>query len=311
MKRIVHFYVLLLVCLLAHVTSGQAVLVQNDKWTRVQTDTGELSVDVPEDFSYFFDLDGFTVGHNSTDYPVRDMRLLNAYRDGTLVSLEVYRADSDAMTGLLESTLDKGFQKKKTKFQGFDVRELVRTEDEGGKSEPFYFVSRFFRSKDFVYVVSGLSRSGGETRVMSRFFESIKFAPGTVTPTPDIRRLSELSATPVDIKTVPPSPPGKRTTPVTLAASTDPSYKAALIVSRPRAAYTNSARDKDVKGSLRLKIELGTNAFIPAIEIIRTLPDGLVRQAIFAALRLKFLPAERNGVPVKVKRTLEYTFDIY
>ena len=161
MKLIIHFCALLLICSTAHIAGGQTVGAKKDGWSRVQTDTGELSVEVPEDFAYFFDLDGFTVGQNSNDYPVKDMRLLNAYRTGTLVSLEVYRAGSNAMMALLESTMDKGFRKKKTTFQGFDVREIAKTEEKDSKSEPFYFVSRYFRSNElFIYSPAYLEAPG-------------------------------------------------------------------------------------------------------------------------------------------------------
>lgn len=280
-------------------------------WIRVQSDNAEFSIEVPGNFSYFFDSEGFNTGSDQKDYPVREMNLLNAYHDGTLLSFEIYRASSDAMKELLKSAVERGARTDKTTFRGIEVRELIRTEDKIlSPGVKFYFVSRYFHSKEHVYIVTGLSRSG-ETPQMTRFFESLKFTPGSGAALAGVRRLSELTVSPVNIRYIDPLPATDKSPEPPKRAEPDSNYQGVLITSKPRASYVNKARDNNVTGSVRLRLAFAENAYIPAVDVMRTLPDGLVRQAIFAALRIKFLPAERNGKPIRIGKQLEYNFSIY
>lgn len=295
--------------------SYSAVLSQTDPaggWNRVQSDNGEFSIEIPADYSYFIDADGFVVGHDNRDFAVRDMQLLNAYSEGTLVSFEIYRADSDAQTELLNATLERGVRPRKIKYRDIEMKEVVRDENKNTSAgEPFYFVSRYFRSKEFVYVLSCLSRNG-ETAAMTRFFDSLKFTPDAVAPSPGIRRLTELKLSTVDVKTIDPPIPISNTAGLIIPkTSPDPNYTPMILASKPRAAYVRSARNREVTGAVRLRIVLASNGFTPKIDVTHPLPEGLVRQAIFAALRIKFLPAERDGKLINVAKTLEYTFSIY
>jgi hypothetical protein len=291
-----------------------SVLAQNAmtaEWVRLQSDNGEFSIEVPKDFSYFFDADGFIVGSDSRDFPVRDMRLCNAYLDGTLVSFEIYRADSEAMSELLDGALERGSKKRKTKFRNIDVREVIRNEDKADPGSRFYAVSRYFRSKEFVYILTGLSRTT-ETPVMTRFFNSLTFDPNSASPVAGLPRLSELKVSPVDVVNIDPPAANRPMAPTPqMSPPVDPTYRPALVAIKPRASYVERARDNNVNGDVRLRLDLNTNGYIPKIEVMRSLPDGLVRQSIFAALRLKFLPAERGGKLVRVRKTLEYNFKIY
>ena len=179
MKLLSLMFAVVLIC-----TFCANVLAQDgsaDGWVRLQSDNGEFSIEVPKDFSYFFDADGFIVGSGSRDFPVRDMRLCNAYLDGTLVSFEIYRADSEAMSELLEGALERGSKKRKTKFRNIEVRDVVRNVDRADPASRFYAVSRYFRSKEFVYILTGLSRTT-ETPVMTRFFNSLTFNLGSTSP---------------------------------------------------------------------------------------------------------------------------------
>ncbi|HUS00036.1 MAG TPA: energy transducer TonB [Pyrinomonadaceae bacterium] len=309
---------LIFICLLTFDFTVRAQNAPDDGWLRVQTDNGEFSIEVPVEYSYFFDPEGFIVGDNRTDYPVRDMNLLNAYRDQTLVSVETYRAGGNAMNGLLNAAIERGVRTKKSKLNGIDVREVVRVADKDSSTGEFYFVSRYFRSREFVYVISSLSR-GGETPTMTRFFGSLKFDPQVEKPLASVKRFTELTGARVDVKdsvaTYDADHGGnagdKGPVPSSTPVSSDSSDRKVTVASKPRASYVNKARDNNIRGAVRLRMVLSEKGHIPLIEVQKTLPDGLARQAIFAALRLKFLPAEKGGKPVPVRKTLEYTFEIY
>ena len=292
-----------IICILTFVCAAwQGAFAQDDKWVRVQSDNGEFSIEVPDKFSYFFDRAGFQVSSGSSDFPLREVSILNAFRNGTLLSFEVYRASGDAIGPLIETSVSRGTEIKKSSLNSVQAREVVKVED------TFHFVSHYFKSKQYIYAVTALSRTGDVPEV-KRFFDSLRFAPGAKAPLPDVRRLSTISVSPVDIKTMDVAPAG-RTTPTDRPVPT-PYEKPLIIASRPRASYVDAARSKNVQGKVQLRIEFGKDAYISNIEVLKTLPEGIFRQALFAALRLKFLPAERNGEPVAVKRTVEYGFSIY
>ena len=83
------------------------------------------------------------------------------------------------------------------------------------------------------------------------------------------------------------------------------------IFSIPKPGYTSSARYRGIQGEVRLKITFGNDGFIPAIAVKRALPQGLLRQALFSALRIKYLPPIENGQPVDLVRDITYNFGIY
>lgn len=83
------------------------------------------------------------------------------------------------------------------------------------------------------------------------------------------------------------------------------------IVHRPRARYTESARENEVEGSVRLKIALLASGTVGTITPLTTLPHGLTEQAIYAARRTVFLPKKVKGMNVSVIVTVDYGFSIF
>jgi TonB family protein len=93
----------------------------------------------------------------------------------------------------------------------------------------------------------------------------------------------------------------------TITAVSDP----VMIIAKPRAAYTDEARQANIQGSVRLRVSLYANGSVGSITPVTTLKYGLTEQAIVAAKKLVFLPKRINGVPVSVTTMFEYNFRIY
>jgi Gram-negative bacterial TonB protein C-terminal len=91
--------------------------------------------------------------------------------------------------------------------------------------------------------------------------------------------------------------------PSTQTNSTKNTFK---ITSQPRANYTDSARQYDINGVVRLKVTFLANGTIGNISIIKKLPFGLTNSAIKAAKGIEFVPG-----PVPVSKTVEYRFILY
>lgn len=83
------------------------------------------------------------------------------------------------------------------------------------------------------------------------------------------------------------------------------------ILSKPRANYTDAARQNQVQGKVVLRVTFSANGSIGAISVISGLGNGLTEQAIAAARGIRFEPAKRAGVPYSVTKPVEYTFTIY
>lgn len=84
-----------------------------------------------------------------------------------------------------------------------------------------------------------------------------------------------------------------------------------IIKSKPRANFTDLARENGTEGLVRLRVTFLASGEIGAISPVLSLPDGLTEQAIVAARKLKFEPAMRNGVPYTVTKQVEYSFSFY
>jgi tetratricopeptide (TPR) repeat protein len=83
------------------------------------------------------------------------------------------------------------------------------------------------------------------------------------------------------------------------------------IISKPRAQYTDSARQNQVQGTIKLAVEFGADGTIKAVFAFQTLPDGLTENCIEAAKQTKFEPATKDGKAVASVAILVYSFTIY
>lgn len=83
------------------------------------------------------------------------------------------------------------------------------------------------------------------------------------------------------------------------------------ILSKPRATYTDAARQNQVTGVVRLRVTFSASGSIGSIAPVSGLPYGLTEQAIAAARQIRFEPAKKNGVPIASTKIIEYSFTIY
>jgi len=300
-------YYLLCFCVLLLLTPASAFAQEVDKtdWIRVASDNGEFSVEVPAGYGFFADKDGFSQSESYNTYALREMHLLNAYAEKTLISFESYRVNKGAIEALSKFEERSG-KVSEIKSGDLKIKQIVF------QTPASYAVKRYFSSKNHVYVLTAASRSG-ETAAMKRFFDSLVFDRDAKAPDPALKAVafSALKGTPVELDSAPDQPlpkPGTVTTPPTPDEKDDAKL---VIVSKPLAHYIDVARRNMEEGTVRLRVTFSKDGRVSKISTMKTLGHGLLRQSIFAALRIKFLPQEKNGEPVTVSKTVEYSFDIY
>lgn len=83
------------------------------------------------------------------------------------------------------------------------------------------------------------------------------------------------------------------------------------IVNKPRAQYTDAARQQGLQGKVVLRVTFQADGRIGAISPVSGLGGGLTERAIAAARGITFEPAMKNGTPYSVTKTIEYSFTIY
>ncbi len=96
-------------------------------------------------------------------------------------------------------------------------------------------------------------------------------------------------------------------TPETFSSETKPLQ----IISKPRAGYTDAARQNQLQGTVTLRVTFSASGEIGSVSAIEELPDGLTEQAILAARGIRFEPAQKNGVPQTVTKQVQYSFMLY
>lgn len=296
----------------------QMVSAQGDQpgeWIRVQSDNGEFSIEVPAEYNFYGDKDGFLISDYSQSYQLSEMRMLNAYHDKTLLSFEAYKtASPKTVADIFVERDEKNGKESKIKLGETKIRQILI------QNKAFYAVRRFYASENHLYVLTAASRNG-ETPVIKRFLDSLalktadaKSAAAATTDDSKVKIIRfaalKLSQIEIDQDPAPLKKPGDQKT---LPAPTAPDANALPIalIARPNPSFTDAARQKGVQGTVRVRLTFSKNGSITKINFLSTLKEGLLRQVMFAAIRMKYIPAEKNGEPSTVTKLVEYKFDIY
>lgn len=82
------------------------------------------------------------------------------------------------------------------------------------------------------------------------------------------------------------------------------------IISKEKARYTEQARTNRVQGTVLVSAIFNANGQITGVRVVRGLPDGLNEEAIKAAQKIRFSPAMKNGQPVSVRMSMEFSFNL-
>lgn len=84
--------------------------------------------------------------------------------------------------------------------------------------------------------------------------------------------------------------------------------KKAVLTLKPEPMMTEIARNNGTSGVVKLRVVLAADGRVTNITVIQALRDGLTEQAIQAASRIKFVPAQKDGHPVSQFQPMDYRF---
>lgn len=91
----------------------------------------------------------------------------------------------------------------------------------------------------------------------------------------------------------------------------DPSIAPLTVLTKPRANYTDSARQAGVQGEIALAVLFSADGKTKMILVLKPLSNGLTEQAIKAAEKITFDPQMKDGKPVSVVKIVKYSFTLY
>jgi Gram-negative bacterial TonB protein C-terminal len=283
------------------------VFAQESDWETLRTDDGEFSMKMPAGcYSHFYEPSGITLHQTGNIYHLKEMRLVSCFRESTLLDVEIYKSDHPRQAVEVLQSYIKVDGNKLSPGKGFYGLEKTV------KKDNFVYVQRFIAGKNHVYIISAATR-GEPNAMMQAFFESLKFASENNSPTTDsTEKFVSISAlkyyTPELIyDTVQPNNLKLTNVP----AKDDTTIKKAIVLSLPRPSFTESARKNKVGGNVSLLLKLGADGRINQFRVMKTLPEGLLREAVIAAMRIKYLPEEQNGKPRSSIQLIEYNFKTY
>ena len=312
-KKIYHIILIFALACLSHISAFSQALEdsrvsshQTAEWIRIQSESGEFSIDVPAKYGLFYDKDGFWVSNGWDKFQLTEMNLFNAYAEKTLISVESYKASKGGLDIIFEQD-NKSGKKDSFKLGDLKVRRIVNETDK------FYSARWYFDLGDFIYILTAASRNG-ETSAMKRFFESIevkRLKPETAQNISSAIPFSKLKASPIEIYDVQPAKIEPGSKPKAENTEKDENVLPMIIFNRPIPFYTDSARYKGEQGTIDVRATFSDEGRITKIGIAKTLREGLLRQSVFAAIRVKFLPQEKDGKEVTVIRPIHYRFHIY
>lgn len=275
------------------------------EWHKLKSENGEFLIEIPAGYSYFYNQEGFVASQDSNSYPLKEMQLINCYRDRTLMSVEIYRTPDQKEA--INAALD--FHNVKTRSGKLTITGFVGKEF-NIQNNDWTRTTKYVASKTHLYIITAATREP-DNPTYQRFLSSVKFGENTDSAVQTIL-ISSLKSTEPEVSfdkpgdnkagaTTPPAAPPMPESDVTKFA----------VVGTPRVSYTDAARQSGTTGIIRMRLTFSPAGRVGKITILQELPNGLVRQAVLAALRMKYLPQEKSGTPVSVAKVVEFGFRMY
>jgi TonB family protein len=316
MKRRIALVILaLLLCEFSHAQQSPS-----SDWVHLETSEKEVSFEMPKNFFYAFDNAGFTLTNPKNwreRIEYKEVHSLTAYENGATMFFESY-ASNRSRSGL--EFFPRYLGNETYQNLDFDTFKGIYTTNE----KAAYLAFHIFASKNTTYVFA-VGAPDKENQTLVRFLSSVKLNqkrlfdrhPTNLTESSQSLTISSLQETPVEVADL----TGEELNPkvssnngITIRSPEEKNAatsKGLILLFKPRPPYTDTARRAQVQGSLRLRVSFLNNGHIGEIHVIKGLHPDLVQNAVKAAKRIKFIPAQVNGVATTVVKTVEYGFTLF
>ncbi|MEO7672747.1 MAG: energy transducer TonB [Pyrinomonadaceae bacterium] len=275
------------------------------KWTMLAGTDSEIFFAIPQD-SVVHENGDFYMGSNRVR--VDSQKTIVSRLGDAVVQIDLFKgAAKQIQERLIDNFRDPDNRPAKvadTDKNGFRVAAIE------SRSEGLYFRRHFFRKLDRLYVMTGATRNP-ESSIVKEFFESVMLVKDGLVMTPNLSdKLEDASK----VKMLLPKAFVERgsNAPVAAVIVDESSLeKKAVIVFQPNLQFPPiDSRFDRTFNLLKVKVLLLANGTVGEVEAVTKTTPAIERQAIDAAKGIKFLPAEKDGKPASVYRTIQFSLSI-
>ncbi len=239
-----------------------------------------------------------TVPAMSTENPfqpalerTRRERTLGAYADGVVYSIFVYeniaKQSLDAFIAEQLQGANRDYTERTVSNNG------IKGEEYSSRDNSFPRVIQYFSFDGYLFRF-GAGGDGADEAHVKQFFSSIVLS----------KKVEGVEVS--DGIGVPFRPPDNE--PAFTGREVDRRIR---LMMKPEPSYTEEARQKEVVGTVLLKVVFSSSGSVEGIRIVSGLPSGLTEKAVQAAKKIKFCPAIKDGKYVAMWINLEYNFNLY
>jgi hypothetical protein len=176
------------------------------------------------------------------------------------------------------------------------------------KNDKTHIIRQYFYSKKLLYIITASSRDG-ETSAMKRFLASMIFKPDTAdSKNLNATKFSDLKATQISLEENLEKTKQKKEK---KKVDPDPKINPLSIVTQPLVLSLVAPSNNFLGGTVRLEVTFSEVGQISKIVVCEKLKPVFQRDVILSALRMKFLPEEKDDMPMSVTKTVQYNYGRY
>lgn len=259
----------------------------NSEWLQIESENKEISFAMPENFSFVFNKEGFSQYNprkTNENAFFKKVRSLTAYQNGATIFFESYELKyaKQAMPFLLANFPNTPVNY--ISFENFSGLQLMSDKD-------VYSEFYYFASENNVYFIGAASREK-VNKTKSEFLNSIKLnnkniiniEGGKINKFDKHLSIVSLSETPFDIefnlKKEEKQKIEQEEKDAKSAPKTPPDNKGVIVLVKPRAMYTDEARQNQEQGVIRFRVDFSANGKIENVRVIKKLRYGITEEAI-------------------------------
>lgn len=275
------------------------------KWTMLAGSDSEIFFAIPQD----------SVVHSGQDFymgtrraRVDSQKTIVSQLGDAVVQIDLFKgAAKEIQDRLIEMFRDP--DNRRAKLADSDKNGFKAASIES-RSEGLYFKRHFFRRLDRLYVMTGASRNP-ESPIVKEFFESVMLVKDGLVMSPNLSDKLEDAA---KVKMLLPKAfvdKGSNSAAPSEVVDEGPLERKAVIVFQPTLQFPPiDSRFDRTSNLLKVKVLLLANGTVGEVEAITKTTRSIEQEGLEAAKGIKFLPAEKDGKPVSVYRTIQFSLNI-
>jgi TonB family protein len=256
-------------------------------WNRLAPKKEEFSVLMPGSASVYVGSTYLRPGPYDTNWVSMPVRIYNVISDKTLFVIQSYESPNlKSLRDTLFNSDDKFFKfEQDVKSNGFKGKRFVRSKTN------IFGAGEYFLTKHHLYVIEAVRRDS-DSPLIDQFLTSFNLESNNESPVEALVSQSEFSMSQNPVYEI----------------NNQPEIRKAVILWKPEADFTPESSAARELGTVKLSIVLSSNGRVSGIEVLSSLRFGVTEQAIEAAKRVIFLPAEREGRFISQRVVIEYTY---